>query len=90
MSALCSAALCSVDMLQGACAVNTCVFVCLGIAQCGGRVETRCLQKKEKECKISARIWNGLNSWINQPVVEPGEGSLALAHHLCLQAPWGR
>ena len=50
MSALCSAALCSVDMLQGACAVNTCVFVCLGIAQCGGRVETRCLQKKEKEC----------------------------------------
>ena len=35
---------------------------------------------------MSKDIWNGFNSWSSQPVVEPGEGSLALAHHLLLHA----
>ena len=35
---------------------------------------------------MSKDIWNGFNSWSSQPVVEPGESSLALAHHLLLHA----
>ena len=39
----------------------------------------------KNECKIRVREW--IEKLVDvQPVVEPGEGSLALAHHLLLHA----